>query len=774
VSPTPLRARVSPRSRLLGEATAPPAAGLAVLSAAYLSEFYAAATVVDAVGRLTAVVTASLAAAVLLGQVLSVRRAIALSAAALAVGGAVFLLSVPESRRAGLTVGAVWSDVRSLLLGMSVLRLAAVDVWVATMAPVPTFLTWYLAVRGRPVGAAAVAGGALGFFVLTGDAGTATTLAGAVGAALTAGLSTLRVAGGFGAHWDTLAVVVAAMVVLSATLAVVPSGAVAPGGGGGGAGPADLESTLDASQDRVRVVGAINLSPKVRFTVESDEPANWRTAAYDRYTGDGWIRTGEPTPYDGPREGPPGQSVRVEQTVTARSSLDALPAADSPVALGDGPAGDARVTETGGIQPGAPLSAGDSYRVTSERVDASAGSLRAAGDDYPDEVGERYTQLPSDTPDRVEALTDEVRAAAGAENPYDAALAVQAYLRATKNYSLSVDRPQGDVADGFLFEMDAGYCTYFATTMVTMLRTQGIPAKFVTGYTTGEEVRDGEYVVRGQNAHAWVQVYFPDHGWVAFDPTPSADREAIRRTSLAEAREAGVEDVDTAATEPDPDDPSALGNGSAPVSGAGGNGTERPLSDADPVDPDAEVNASLQYEGDEEFGLSDADDGFPDPGAVSADAVVDAPPGESAAAPAAAEGSRLPVDRDRLGYGLLAVFGLLAGAYRVGATARVRRAAWLRFQRRRGPEVDVAGAYARLEYMLGRRYRPRRAGETPREYVTALGERADLDDRIHEVARLYERAAYAGGAAPEDAARAVRTVRRLALESTPGLRRLLT
>lgn len=72
--------------------------------------------------------------------------------------------------------------------------------------------------------------------------------------------------------------------------------------------------------------------------------------------------------------------------------------------------------------------------------------------------------------------------------------------------------------------MDAGYCTYYATTMVTMLRSQGVPARFVVGYTTGEQVGDDRYRVRGLNSHAWVQVYFPDVGWVRFDPTPAGPR----------------------------------------------------------------------------------------------------------------------------------------------------------------------------------------------------------------------------------------------------------
>ncbi len=65
--------------------------------------------------------------------------------------------------------------------------------------------------------------------------------------------------------------------------------------------------------------------------------------------------------------------------------------------------------------------------------------------------------------------------------------------------------------------MDEGYCVYFATTMVTMLRTQGIPARMTVGYTSGQRIDENQWVVRGLNSHAWVEVYFPDQGWVQFD-----------------------------------------------------------------------------------------------------------------------------------------------------------------------------------------------------------------------------------------------------------------
>ncbi len=120
---------------------------------------------------------------------------------------------------------------------------------------------------------------------------------------------------------------------------------------------------------------------------------------------------------------------------------------------------------------------------------------------------------------RVLALTREVTA--GATTRYDQALAIQQYLRDPKNfvYDTSVTSTSGDAVGDFL-DSHHGYCIQFATTMVMMLRSIGIPSRLGEGFLPG--TLDGEtYVVRGADAHAWPEVYFPGHGWVRFEPTPA-------------------------------------------------------------------------------------------------------------------------------------------------------------------------------------------------------------------------------------------------------------
>ncbi|MFC6753789.1 DUF4129 domain-containing transglutaminase family protein, partial [Halorubrum tibetense] len=405
--------------------------------------------------------------------------------------------------------------------------------------------------------------------------------------------------------------------------------------------------------------------------------------------------------------------------------------------------------------PSAALLPGDRVGVESQVLDASPAELRNASTAYDPEIEDRYTQLPGSTPDRVGERTAAIIDEADADNPYDAAVAIERYLIAEYDYSLAVERPDGDIADGFLFEMDAGYCTYFATTMVAMLRSQGIPAQFATGYSSGEQVGENEYVVRGQDAHAWVKVYFPDHGWVEFDPTPSAERDQARETRLADARSAGEGDVDT-----DASDPATATDG-------------QPETDPDDARDDVEderneTNATAN----ETNATSEIRDvQASDPGTLGPDQDVLTPGAATGGTADADEGFSLP-SRDVLGYWLFVVVVAAAGARHVGLTGRAYHAARLRLPARGGtPERDAERAFADLERLLSRTYRERRPGETPRAYLDALRDRG-VDERVHAVGETYERAMYAGSIPRESADEAQRTVRQLALESTPLVGRL--
>ncbi|PIE80698.1 MAG: hypothetical protein CSA11_07185 [Chloroflexi bacterium] len=168
------------------------------------------------------------------------------------------------------------------------------------------------------------------------------------------------------------------------------------------------------------------------------------------------------------------------------------------------------------------LTLGDDYDVTSRISVADELSLQMASTDYPDWVTDTYLQIPNSLTPETLALAAQLTAGLG--NPYDKATAVQNYLRENITYNDQIDSPPAD-ADPIhytLFESQEAYCTYYASAMAIMLRSQGIPTRIVNGYAQGDfDEETNSYRVRASNAHTWVDVYFPDYGWIQFEPTAS-------------------------------------------------------------------------------------------------------------------------------------------------------------------------------------------------------------------------------------------------------------
>ncbi|AGB38261.1 transglutaminase TgpA family protein [Natronococcus occultus] len=707
--------------------------------------------VVGGTDALLVLVGSMLVAATILARAIRPRTATA-AAVVLVVLGFTYYLEA-SGAGVGTALGAtetILTDTAALATGLPLLRMVEAGLWTLGFAPGPAFLSWYLAVRGRYALSAVPAGLALLFLVLTGDAGTTVTLIGTVGAIGAVGFGELERRGGSIAQADLLAVVFAAIVVLSLSVTILPGEDAGPTFTGGGDGT--LEGTIDTAGERSGISGQVDLSPEVRFTVESDERSYWRTGVYDRFAGDEWVRSGPLSEYDGSIDGPPGEGETVTQRVTAETELGVLPGAAQQVELEGPPTRHAEVSSHGQPQPADTLVAGDEYAVESVVVDPDPDELRAAGTDDPEHVTEDhdYLQLPEDTSDEFEARAAELTA--DADTRYDAAVAIEDYLRSSKSYSLDVEQPPGNVAEEFLFEMDEGYCVYFATSMVQLLRAEEIPARYATGYTEGQEIDDGEYVVRGLDAHAWVEVYFPDHGWVAFEPTPGDAREDVHNDRLEDAREDGHDDVDTEDSE------------------------DVPVSD-DEAENESEAESDDEPDGTDDApdGTDDAPDGTDDgeTDETSDDGTDDAPD-ESVGADDGIDPSELvTISREQLALALVGLVGLAAAVRHTGATARARRELRLYWHGRRGePDEDARRAYRRLEELLAREYRPRRRGESSRQYLAALSAEHDIDERAKRVARHYERATYGGGVDREEADEAVDIVDELARERLSLRRRL--
>jgi len=160
--------------------------------------------------------------------------------------------------------------------------------------------------------------------------------------------------------------------------------------------------------------------------------------------------------------------------------------------------------------------------------------LRAAGADYGPDLEAVYLDLqPGTAEGDVKALLATILGEARPTNPYDVARAIESYLAGSGQFTydtdvLDVECGTRGLADCFAFSR-RGYCEHFATTMVVMLRLQGIPARLVEGYLPGDrDATTGEETVRRSRAHAWVEAWFPGYGWIDFDPTAGVgQRQAI-------------------------------------------------------------------------------------------------------------------------------------------------------------------------------------------------------------------------------------------------------
>lgn len=692
-----------------------------LLIGSFLSVFLHLTDVAGGTGWLVLMVAAALLLATIVARRLPVRRGVLPGLAILGLGPVGYLVFVPELH-GDVTSPTFVFDLGAYLTGVSVLRFLSVDVWAIAVAPGPTFLTWYLLLRRRYDLAGLVGGLAIAFFTLTGDAGPLTTLAGMTGLLGVLGIGTLECEGGNWDQLEELGLIVALAVFLTRVLSFVPDSGRAVDPSGSVSGPSvPIAGDLTSVRSEAEIFDSISLSPTVYFAVEADRPDYWRVAAFDRYTGSDWIRTGKSEPFDGGTDGPPGPTRENHQTVTVRTPIATMPAAWKPVRLLRGSTRPL-ATPLGGLDPDLTLAEGDSYTVLSEVPTRDPDALRRSG--WPDRTdGERFVQLPGSLDDRVATLAR--RIGGEADTAFDATIAIQRWLTGTKDYSLTVDPPNGDLVGGFLFDNGRGYCVYFASAMAVMLRTLGIPTRFVLGYSTGRRMGDGRWMVRGLDSHAWVEVGFEGVGWVPFDPTPSAPRENV------EARQVDRDSrrVRTATdTGPGRSSPTAT-----TTSATGGD---------DPSTPTPFGGESILPGG-------------------GRDAVTGSPPlparDSRVAADTATEGSRFMAAldrRDKVAV-LAGTASLVLGLHWFRVAERGGNALSLYRQRPTDdPRVDVARAYDRVERMLSRQYRPRREEETPRQYLSVL-DHGDVDDRARRLGRLYERARYSSDLSREDADEAI-------------------
>ncbi|MEL6151854.1 MAG: transglutaminaseTgpA domain-containing protein, partial [Chloroflexota bacterium] len=289
--------------------------------------------------------------------------------------------------------------------------------------------------------------------------------------------------------------------------------------------------------DTLELSGAIQLGNQVVMEVEV--PAGrryyWRSRVFDTYESGNWTSQAlERVPVvEAPFEiGQDGDTLRSREPVQQQFTLGLnasrlVYAAPQPFVIDVPVRSDLRYLDAERttanvhvIRPFRVLERGDSYSATSLMTRATADELRNAGENYPQWVRDTQLYVSPSVPGRVLALGDQIIRESGAVTPYDKAKAIERWLRANIIYDENIPQPPSgqDPVDWVLFDHGRGYCNYYASAMIIMLRHQGIPARMGAGFAQGEFV-DGRYVVRERDAHTWVEAYLPGYGWIEFEPT---------------------------------------------------------------------------------------------------------------------------------------------------------------------------------------------------------------------------------------------------------------
>ncbi|MCX6031954.1 MAG: transglutaminaseTgpA domain-containing protein [Chloroflexi bacterium] len=286
--------------------------------------------------------------------------------------------------------------------------------------------------------------------------------------------------------------------------------------------------------------GPVTLTDRPIFEAVTPVRTYWRASAFDTYTGQGWLNTDSDVATlernQALPELPFGSYVEITVTIRPQEPRqDVIFAPPQPLRVNlplkadvARPTGEKSLGVVSLLHSRLTLTPKDTYLVVSGVSDASPDQLRADRSDHGEWIAGRYLQLPDTLPVRVRTLASQLTQQYN--NPYDKAAAIEQYLRRfTYNQKIAAPPAGSDGVDYFLFGVKQGYCDYYASAMAVMLRSIGIPARFVTGYTPGtrpESTTPGAtppntYRVLEQNSHAWVEVYFPSYGWIQFEPTAS-------------------------------------------------------------------------------------------------------------------------------------------------------------------------------------------------------------------------------------------------------------
>ena len=317
-----------------------------------------------------------------------------------------------------------------------------------------------------------------------------------------------------------------------------------PGSGGG--------TVFNWKQNYPRLLDPGNNEPVMRVT--SPLPTYWKATTLEAFTGSGWASHATfsyrvpdgvgPRPIRVPEPQPPGDEVILTFELSGMTT-SYLFSGGRPTSLTLDDPTSVWASETGALSTSQTIEPPSGYQLTAVIPRARPDQLVGLGRDYPSEYQQTYLMLPMASAEQVRQdpsleqewkttwspryENDEFRdiyslnrtIVGDATDPYEQTLRIERYLRSRFHYSLQV--PPSSFASpiaAFLFDTHIGYCQHFAGAMALLLRLNGIPSRVTVGFITGDLVDEQTYEVTTNNAHSWVEAYFPGQGWLPFDSTP--------------------------------------------------------------------------------------------------------------------------------------------------------------------------------------------------------------------------------------------------------------
>lgn len=293
-------------------------------------------------------------------------------------------------------------------------------------------------------------------------------------------------------------------------------------------------SKVGYDEDDSTLGGSFESDDTLVFTAQTSEKRYWRIDSRDTYTSKGWTQSyAEPTTKYVNANAYVGTMYNAENVDDVTITMET----DDPYVLS--PYGtllydyDEQFIVQERIESGyreslyvsdwttSPM---DSYRLQVDEPSYSLEALRQTDMEKYESLGaefDRYLQLPDTLPQRVRDLAHDITDIV--PTAYEKARAIETYFKLNGyTYSttgVAIPTETEDYVDQFLFETKVGYCDNFSTSMVVLMRSLGIPARWVKGFVTGDAIDNTTYEITNNEAHSWVEVYLVGIGWVPFEPT---------------------------------------------------------------------------------------------------------------------------------------------------------------------------------------------------------------------------------------------------------------